>query len=144
MPEVNKGRVGLLVAALRSGEYTQAKGRLHRVIRSEGRPPGWCCLGVACDIASKFGLNLARSIEGGCDEAFDGASAYLPPSVIDWYGFDGQNPYLKLPEGCSTQYGVAVPAADLNDGGYTDAEGEKREAGFSQIADFFEATYLKD
>lgn len=38
------------IAALRSGEYKQCKGRLHQVIRNHKDYGGYCCLGVFCRV----------------------------------------------------------------------------------------------
>lgn len=43
------------VAALRSGEYTQAKGNLKVKLEGDGRY-GHCCLGVLCDLAAEDGI----------------------------------------------------------------------------------------
>ena len=47
------------VAALRSDEYEQSKGRLRRV-------DGFCCLGVACELAVREGIIAEYSgVHGG-------------------------------------------------------------------------------
>lgn len=38
------------VAALRSGEYVQTKGKMHRIKAASDAPIGYCCMGVACHI----------------------------------------------------------------------------------------------
>lgn len=138
MTEVNRERVALLVAALRSGEYAKATGKLHRT-GTDGYPEGWCCLGVASDVANRNGLDLRREpslLYGSC-EAFDGEVAYLPESVADWYGFES-NPLLKTPAGRDS-------ASSLNDTGYEDpATGEPVEVSLARMADFFEGTFLKE
>lgn len=144
---VNKGRVGLLVAALRSGLYQKSTGRLHITrtyeYENSGREPGWCCLGVASDIAEKFGVNVTRrTVEHdtyACEE-FGGNEAYLPVEVQEWYGFTSPNPVLRTPEG----YGDAT-AAELNDMGMTSkVTGESVPVSLEDIAGFFEATFLTD
>lgn len=78
------------VAALRSGEYKQTKEYLHD-------PNGYCCLGVACDVASKSGLNLEVILtnevreEGGIPTevqvtSYDGNTQMLPYAVMNWLG----------------------------------------------------------
>ena len=44
------------LAALRSGEYEQTTDSLRR-------PEGFCCLGVACDVAMKMGLVEGKWVE---------------------------------------------------------------------------------
>lgn len=44
------------VATLRSGDYDQTTGRLHRTVSDDYRPCGYCCLGVANE-ALKLGLD---------------------------------------------------------------------------------------
>lgn len=138
---VNKGRVRLLVAALQSGLYEKSVGRLHR-LESENKKEGWCCLGVASDVAAKFGLDLHREIEGdygsGSRETFDGKHDYMPSSVREWYGFDSANPDLRTPDG------KLVSAATLNDSGYVpEGEDDYKEVSLKEIGKFFRDTYLK-
>lgn len=62
--------------ALRSGKYTQGKGKLRT------KNDTYCCLGVLCDLGKTtwtvtFGNNLA-----------DGKANYLPLSVKCWSGMD--------------------------------------------------------
>jgi len=65
------------VAALRSGEYPQTQG----ILRDSD---GYCCLGVACELARYEGL-VAR--EGAVYRAGDsGYYAVLPGVVQDWLG----------------------------------------------------------
>lgn len=51
------------VAALRSGKYKQAKKKLHN-----SRTGGFCCLGVACDLAGIDLKTVATSFETLSDE----------------------------------------------------------------------------
>lgn len=63
------------LAALRSGEYTQTRGYLHVIENVTGIEEGWCCLGVACDVLAKSGVDMLRSvvtIGDGSVEDFDG------------------------------------------------------------------------
>ena len=132
---VNKPRVRLLVAALKSGLYDKTHGRLHRT-----EPNGWCCLGVASDVAHKFGLAVNRepSAEPYHDcESFDGESSYKPQSVMDWYGFDKSNPVLRLPDGRTRD------ASTLNDFGISNDDGGYTEVPLKDIGNFFKNTYLK-
>lgn len=68
----------LWVEALRSGKYRQVKGRLKTV-------DGYCCLGVACEVAIKAGVPVSVGTFG-LFPAFDGETARLPRAVRDWLG----------------------------------------------------------
>ena len=129
---VNKPRVRLLVAALKSGLYDKTHGRLHRT-----EPNGWCCLGVASDVAHKFGLAVNREPSDAYFESFDGESSYMPTSVMDWYGFDKSNPVLRLPDGRTRD------ASTLNDFGISNDDGGYTEVPLKDIGNFFKNTYLK-
>lgn len=103
-----------LVAALRSGKFKQAKGKLNRVTvpgyikdaiengnleedyaGDNAQTVGNCCLGVACEIAVADGIVDAHVVED-----FDGQRVvsygeyeeenFLPYEVADWLGFPDQ------------------------------------------------------
>lgn len=127
----NTERVRLLVEALRSGQYTQARHAL-------AKNGGFCCLGVACEVAKANGLPVSTDVivdEGDQLTLYDGAELILPPSVIKWFGFGaleafrpGDNPTIL------DANGMAFAAASVNDSGWT----------FGEIADGFERTYLEE
>lgn len=79
------------VEALRSGEYTQTGGSLHRISpinRLDGKeiyPAGYCCLGVLCELAKQDGV-IASEAETGqaARERYDEQATYLPKAVADW------------------------------------------------------------
>lgn len=76
------------VEALRSGEYKQVKGALRGVNR-DGDPVGYCCLGVACELASKEGVVERReNAYGSPGDLFygDSESTALPHPVRRWLG----------------------------------------------------------
>lgn len=94
----DKGRLRLWVAALRSGQYRQAKGAL--VKRVDGAI-SYCCLGVACEVAIANGLKVEvaeRETEGGLGPArsYDYEHTLLPGSVRKFYGLEDSDPYLPL------------------------------------------------
>lgn len=123
MTTPNKENIRKWVDALRSGEYQQIQGWL-------GKPgKGFCCLGVACEVAIKDGLDLSKDTyvyEDVNDEVFQygPAETYLPNAVgVDWLGLDD----IELgPDGDSPVH-------------YNDALGYS----FSQIADLIEEKYLR-
>lgn len=73
------------VAALRSGEYKQAKGALRK-------RDAFCCLGVLCDLYSKSPEGTAAGavwVDGRFYEDPDdtlGQEEVLPPRVREWIG----------------------------------------------------------
>lgn len=97
------------VAALRSGEYKQAKGAL-----KDGG--GFCCLGVLCDLHSK---ETGRAWDDG---RYLGAEKDLPDEVREWAG--GYEPFTKFR--IDHDFDMAEQHNDNN--GYT----------FAQIADAIE------
>lgn len=125
---VNAERVKLLVSALRSGGYRKGLGTLHDMPSNT-----WCCLGVACDIARKSGVEIDTSVVCGT-ERFGNTSSDLPAVIRDWYGFTTSNPDLELADGGFTT------AVRLNDS--VSMYGGESE--FTGIADAFERTYLKE
>lgn len=100
-----------LVEALESGEYTQAQSRL----RTED---GFCCLGVACDVASSFGIGeWSRGFEQGWqfntpDSVYD-EIAVLPQRVREWLGV--QHSQMELSKWNSGE--TAIGATTMNDSG---------------------------
>jgi hypothetical protein len=97
--------------ALRSGEYEQTKGKLHRtevddVDEEEGITVGYCCLGVLCDLAVKEGVAERRTGPYGreefgdfqTDDIYGGltSDAVLPRRVMEWAGLSDANPDVEL------------------------------------------------
>jgi len=101
------------IQALRSGEYDQTDGHLHVT------GMGYCCLGVACDLAAMDGLDIKVEEDSGYlshdDERrvvkYDGASDLLPASVMQWLG-------IRSPEGGFSTVTRETSLAELNDEGY--------------------------
>jgi hypothetical protein len=132
---VNRERVQLLVDALRSGEYEQARGALIRQNHIDGSR-SYCCLGVACVVAAGQGLPLTFVEPVEPDLASNVVSvlvsgdvfnSLLPPSVMEWFGFDEMDPYLF-----TASEGHSGSASVFNDEGST----------FEQLADMFEEAFL--
>jgi hypothetical protein len=66
------------VEALRSGKYQQTKGYLNR-------GGGFCCLGVACELAIEEGVAIEK--EPSIDYCrYDQSSAFPPEGVRKWLG----------------------------------------------------------
>lgn len=111
------------IRALRSGKYKQTRGALHK-------GEGFCCLGVACDLAvqagvvrtvKKDGMEVGVAYDGlEVKATYDGCIAVLPPRVMKWLR-------LRTPNGMSRS--LALPSlTKMNDQGKS----------FSEIADFIE------
>ena len=121
---VNVENVRLWVDALRSGKYEQTTGALHKIFINGGS--GYCCMGVACEIAIDHGLDI--DVRQTPDKVFyDGNSLWLPASVAGWLGI----PEEAVVVWRDSQYSLA----NLNDG---------VRLSFGEIADIIEETYLTD
>lgn len=103
------------VEALESGEYAQGEGWLC----ADG---AFCCLGVACDLAVKAGVEIAvdrRSVTTRHGDriltSYGRIETRLPRLVMDWLG-------LASDDGCPADGGYADSLMVMNDGGKTFAE----------------------
>lgn len=108
------------VAALRSGEYTQAQGTL------KNAAGGFCCLGVLCDLYAK------EKLSGRWDEDLlsDQDEALPAQQVCHWAGFPEHPTKARLlKEQDVSINGVQSPLSTQNDAGAT----------FEQIAAAIEA-----
>lgn len=82
------------VAALRSGDFKQAKRKL-AVKNNPETPMAHCCLGVLCELAVEDGIVEARNVpygigvirEFGKDDTRSWTQAQLPEEVAEWAGF---------------------------------------------------------
>lgn len=110
----NKPNLRLWVDALRSGFYAQATGRLY----ADG---GFCCLGVACEVAMANGVSLTFDPEW---QSYDGRISDLPEAVAVWLGVEDLDPFIDKRSG--------VTACMAND---------FLEWPFTQIADAVEEFY---
>lgn len=168
-PNVNLERLRLWIEALRSGEYTQGKGMLERTTLefSDDTVIGeittgmaksvvkttHCCLGVLCDVAIKNGLDSlwvdrrdkkqVMAYGGRFDTAFGTSKAmsYLPPEVMEWIGFNDNNPTMigKEERGCVNEYtygrSIARQLSSWNDShGWT----------FEDVANALEQTFFPE
>jgi len=120
---MNRENIELWCAALESGEYRQGVGMLHDL-----ESDVWCCLGVACDVARKNGLDLPSGSNGGESEYFGDEAAFLPLEVQRWLGIGRANPAFTDDSGNSHM------ATEWNDG---------YMASFSEIARAIRNTYLR-
>lgn len=118
MPKVSNA-VELWVEALRSGKYEQTQAYL--ADRS-----GFCCLGVACELAVEAGI-ISPSFESGIHtngvRRYENNVSCLPPAVLNWLGLNSETGLFN--EGTEDEESLA----GLNDNGKT----------FAEIADVIEA-----
>jgi hypothetical protein len=132
---MDKERLKEWIDALRSGEYVQGRGNL---ATQEGGVVRYCCLGVACEVAIKDGLDLesrwGRPIGNEVEEwvetdhkFYDSEDLVLPPAVQDWLGIPGSTTVEVMLNG------MEGSVIDLNDDEGWD---------FNQIADALEWTFL--
>ena len=75
------------VKALRSGDYQQTRHALRR-------DNGFCCLGVACDLAVKAGLPVELRESCGM-VTYNGEKSGLPPIVRAWLGLSEVDGYME-------------------------------------------------
>lgn len=122
------------VQALRSGEYQQTVGLLHRVVDGNtdgstnpdaGLQVGFCCLGVLCEVAVKDGVISATHKDGGHFVLYgkEGISM-LPEKVQQWAGLTSLGTY--------EDNGETRSLAELND---------HDRLNFNQIADVVERKF---
>lgn len=107
-----------LIEALRSGKYKQTRRALHD-------ENGYCCLGVACEVAIENGVSIKRlspSQNRRISYTYNGESAILPSIVQEYFGFNDNN-------GGYEYDGSNVSLTDDNDWGKT----------FDEIADIIES-----
>jgi hypothetical protein len=134
---VNKDKLKLWIDALRSGEYRQGHGHL---AGKDGEVVKYCCLGVACEVAIKDGLDLEgrwgrpavdedRELVEEDRKFYDTEDLVLPPAVQDWLGIPG-NTTVEV-----VLHGIEESVIDLND---------NMDRDFGQIADALEWTFLKE
>lgn len=112
---INKDNMRKWVAGLRSGEYTQTKSSLCRIEPiTKGKyvsPAGFCCLGVACEVAIKEGVDVVKEI-GESVVYYDHETDHLPRKVRGWLGLDYDSPSVSFIE-CGEAH--ATELVSLND-----------------------------
>lgn len=137
---MNKERIQLWVDALESDEYYQGKGYLTEIVNGKELD---CCLGVACKVAKKHGLNIevAREYSADADDhrqqneghiEYDNDVAVLPSSVRKWYGFEDTDPALVFDADRDYDLGI-IHCAEAND---------DRGLTFREIASLVRKTFL--
>lgn len=127
----NRENVKKWVDALRSGKYAQGMGYLNK----DGK---FCCLGVACDLAYKDGVDVQRDqrVSDGA-YTYGGQHGYPPTTVTEWLGLETVAAATSLDD----EQDIVI---NTPDGGYIRATEANDDDGwaFDQIADAIEKTYL--
>lgn len=150
------------VAALRSGEYDQTKGALRRTAGPalpEDTPPGYCCLGVLCDVAAKHPelgdiaipayewrsdpLQPFDQFTWGTNDGMDRSEGAMPPHELA--GWSGMAPAWSVPRNL-TKVTEEEREDDPDRGGETRVSlaflNDSTEATLSDIADIIEKAYV--
>lgn len=122
------------VDALRSGQYEQVQGALRKehdefLSDTPQGPVGYCCLGVACEIAVSHGYAHRDGVQYSTLASDDATTTMLPWRLANWLELDA-DPEVKV----LSDKGVRrVTLSILNDEwGYE----------FDQIADVIEKTWV--
>lgn len=136
------------VDALRSGAYKQGFGRLYTAENDT-----YCCLGVACDLAERAGVDTNYRDRDWVDRppGFTGVpwrqAFTLPEGVAKWLGLDWEsndpNPGKEPPRTSSNR---GNPRIVKFDGGWRTASevNDSGNASFAAIADLIEKRWLSD
>ncbi len=94
-----------LIEALRSGNYTQGRGKLAQW-RDGEKGFKYCCLGVACELYQRHvgGLSI-DTIKDGEEKIYDREHSHLPEKVRKWLGF----------KDCGGEFVESLPSPDGRD-----------------------------
>jgi hypothetical protein len=99
------------VADLRSGNFPQGQGTLHRDLTGTGTSKTghtFCCLGVLCEsavaasVVERVVITNRLGFEGVCvytntpDDVASGSYHYLPLPVMEWAGLDETDPFVVI------------------------------------------------
>lgn len=103
---MNKENAAKWVAALRSGEYTQAEGRLRA-------GDSFCCLGVLCDLYARENPDCKWMQDGSFDVPDDCTLAPTSVPVVGdqvaaWIGEYEPNSYAKMNDNGKTFLEIAA------------------------------------
>lgn len=96
------------VKALENGEYKQGKGLLRK-------GDEYCCLGVACDLALKNGVEMQVTKAESGETLYNLNSRFLPIEVNCWLG-------LRNADTMSVYTSKNGTLVDLNDNGHSFSE----------------------
>lgn len=113
-------------AALRSGDYLQGQGKLRNESGS------YCCLGVACDLATQDGVGQWRGRVFISSEGFNASGVELTNEVTEWLGLASTVGFLTEPVTYTDRKGYRRTAQALT------TANDEGDFTFDQIADLIE------
>lgn len=139
--EPNRENIALWVQALRSGEFEQGRSWLNLNNR-------YCCLGVACEVAIRNGVELKTETDGGgvvhySDGLNPTTAKVLPIKVREWLGLavGSTDPYVRTARRLhDPQYGTITAGNSVQ----LTACNDIYKLDFATIATMIEDTYLKE
>lgn len=110
----------IIIDALTSGEYKQAKGALCLINKSTNEVEGYCCLGVVTDLYHKIkrkgkwrkdlhGIRTFITPKSGQEWTA------MPKEVFEWAGLDDDSGKLPNPIGTRGRPGYGPDLMTLND-----------------------------
>lgn len=156
LTDEQKTRLRSFIKSLRTTKKSQGHGSLNYYNR-EDKKRHFCCLGIACEVAIKDGLELEKRSgkrASGVDDyvvteykdfkygetQWNGST--LPVDVVEWYGLPNQNPELSFPtlEEKKTVSKQGYPSSGLSAATVNDS----LRFDFKHIADLFEYNYLPE
>jgi hypothetical protein len=130
------------VAALRSGDYKQGSGYLHRV-----DDDSYCCLGVACEVLRKRGLLTAEDRQSMEYVGHKLGVAEYQPVMTTHYKGDGDKETSNrlLPYSVVQLLGIINPinTGDITFGVVMDPENEMEQHEVSSLNDNFNFTFAQ-
>lgn len=124
------------VDGLRSGDYKQGNGQL-TTIKPDGTEED-CCLGVACKLAVKAGVEIDVRITPAWARqdghvSYDGCSGLPSQKVLDWLGLKDCNGSFTIPSRGTDEYRCDLSRTSLA------TENDLGHKTFKQIANFIES-----
>lgn len=139
---VNEENMDAFLTALRSGEFPQGQRQLKT-------PKGYCCLGVASELAAQDGVVHKA---GGLGEfSYDGEWFLAPIRAMKWLGIPAANLYQGVGDSWNIKLfksGVSHTSVTWKPGGvqYVTASelNDSLEMSLAQIADAIENEFIRE
>lgn len=123
------------VEALESGEFKQDGARQGNLtVRYVNGNKEHCCLGVACVLAKRDGVDVSAAIgprapDSGNEVVYDGETNYLPRIVQDWLGVERADPVIGIRTASMLNDGELYPPANRPPMSFAEIAAEIREHG---------------
>jgi len=123
------------LAALRSGEFSQARHSLYKVREGEEK---YCCLGVLCELYRREkGGRFDPGKESFTDTTFANSELTLPTDVKEWAGLECRDPEVHI-SGSSVKSGKVLDLEKTHLSALNDGIAKLRPHSFNKIADLIE------